>query len=83
MKCVFCGGAVEKKNTSFNYEEGDIYLVIKNVPAEVCSKCGEKTYSPDITDDLLRFAKKEFKPIAMIEVPVYDYAERKTINFIT
>lgn len=76
MKCVFCGGVVEKKNTIFNYEEGDTYLFIKNVPAEVCSKCGEKTYSPDITDDLLRFAKSEFKPIEIIEVPVYDYSNK-------
>jgi YgiT-type zinc finger domain-containing protein len=76
MKCVFCGGIVEKKNTTFNYEEEDKYMVIKNVPTEVCTKCGEKTYSPAITDDLLRFAKHEFNPIALIEVPVYDYADR-------
>ena len=42
MKCVFCGGRVEKKLTTFSYEEDDKYLIVENVPAEVCTKCGEK-----------------------------------------
>jgi hypothetical protein len=31
-------------------------------------------YSPEVTDELLRFARNEFKPSRKIEVPVYDYA---------
>jgi YgiT-type zinc finger domain-containing protein len=75
MKCVFCGGKVEKKSVTFSYEEGDKHLIVEHVPAEVCDKCGEKTYSPDVTDELLKFAKKEFKPVKIIRVPVFDFAE--------
>ena len=74
MKCVFCGGKVVKTNVTFTYEEDDKYLIIENVPAEVCTKCGEKMYSPEVTDELLRFARNEFKPARRIEVPVYDFA---------
>ncbi|GAI99481.1 unnamed protein product [marine sediment metagenome] len=76
MRCVFCGGKVEKKGVTFSYEEDDKYLLVENVPAEVCTKCGEKTYSPEVTDELLRFAKDEFQPMKIIEVPVFDFAER-------
>lgn len=76
MRCVFCGGKVEKKNVTFSYEEDDKYLLVENVPAEVCTKCGEKTYSPKVTDELLRFAKDKFQPVKIIEVPVFDFAER-------
>jgi YgiT-type zinc finger domain-containing protein len=74
VKCVFCGGKVVKTNVTFTYEEDDKYLIIENVPAEVCTKCGEKMYSPEVTDELLRFARNEFKPARRIEVPVYDFA---------
>lgn len=76
MKCIFCGGETIAKKTSFVYEGDDEYLVIENVPAEICMKCGEKTYSPEVTDELLGFSKKRFEPVKTIEVPVFDYAER-------
>ena len=76
MKCVFCGGSVERKMVTFTYEEDDKYLFVENVPAEVCTKCGEKTYSPEVTDQLLKFAKDGVKPARIINVPVFDFAER-------
>lgn len=68
--------AKQKKTVTFCYEEDDKYLFVQNVPAEVCTKCGEKTYSPDVTDELLRFARAEFKPAKTIKVPVFNFAER-------
>ncbi|MDI6784208.1 MAG: type II toxin-antitoxin system MqsA family antitoxin [bacterium] len=76
MKCVFCGGEVEKKLVTFTYDEDNKYIFIEHVPAMVCSKCGEKTYSPEVTDELLRFAKDEVKPTKTIAVPVFDFAEQ-------
>jgi YgiT-type zinc finger domain-containing protein len=74
MRCVFCGGEVVKKKVTFTHEENDKYLIVERVPAEVCSKCGEKMYSPEVTDGLLRYARNDFKPARKIQVPVYDFA---------
>ena len=74
MQCVFCGGKVLEREVTFTYEEDDKYLIIEHVPAQVCARCGEKTYSPEVTDEILRFARKEVKPARKIEVPVYDFA---------
>jgi len=79
VKCVFCGGKVEKKRVTFSYEENNKYLLVENVPAEVCTKCGEKTYSPEVTDELLRFTKDKFPPVKIIEVPVFDFECRGDI----
>jgi YgiT-type zinc finger domain-containing protein len=74
MKCVFCGGKLVKKTVNFTYEDVDRYFIIEHVPAEVCTRCGEKMYSPEVTDEILKFAGDEFKPIKKREVPVYDFA---------
>ena len=73
-KCVFCGGRVEKKSVTFTYEAAGNFLFVEHVPAEVCTKCGEKTYSPEVTDELLKFAKKKTKPAKILNVPVFDFA---------
>jgi HTH-type transcriptional regulator / antitoxin MqsA len=76
MKCVFCGGKVEKKKVTFLYDEDDKYILVANVPAEVCTKCGEKMYSPQVTDELLRFAKRRSKPVKTIQVPVFEFQKK-------
>ncbi len=73
MKCVFCGGRVESQKVTFVYDYDNDYFFIENVPAEVCVQCGEKTYSPEVTDELIRLAKKELKPVKTIQVPVFEY----------
>lgn len=76
MKCVLCGGKLKKENVTFAYEDEDKYLFVEDVPAEVCTSYGEKTYSPSVTDDLLRFARNEFQPARTIEVPIFNFVER-------
>lgn len=77
MKCSFCGGRIEKKKVTFTCEHRGRFLLVKNVPAEVCIQCGEKTYTPKVTDELLKFAREESKPTKVLEVPVFDFVEKK------
>lgn len=74
MKCAFCGGETIKAETNFTYEDEGKFLIIEHVPAETCVRCGEKTYSPEVTDELLRLARRATKPTRKIDVPVYDFA---------
>ncbi|MCH8295799.1 type II toxin-antitoxin system MqsA family antitoxin [Candidatus Poribacteria bacterium] len=76
MKCVFCGGRVESQKVTFVYDYDNNYFFVENVPAEVCVQCGEKTYSPEVTDELIRLAKKELKPVKTIQVPVFEYVDQ-------
>ena len=63
-----------KKRVTFAYDEAEKHLLIENVPAEVCEQCGEITYSPDVTDKILKYANNDLKPSRTIEVPVYRFA---------
>ena len=74
MKCVFCGGKVESQKVTFVYDNDSDYFLIENVPVEVCKQCGEKTYAPEVEDELIRVAQKKLKPVKTIQVPVFDYA---------
>jgi len=74
MKCVFCGGRLESRNVTFIYDYDDDYFFIENLPAEVCLQCGERTYSPEVTDEVIRLARKKIRPAKTVQVPVFDYA---------
>lgn len=76
MSCVFCGGKVALQNVTFIYEHSEQLIVIKNVPALVCDACGERTYSPETTEEIMQFARRHFKPIKLVQVPVFDYEHK-------
>ncbi len=73
MQCPFCGGQPVKETVTFTYEETNKYFFIEHVPAEVCLRCGEKMYTPEVTDELLRIVRSRLNPARKIEVPVYDF----------
>ena len=74
--CVFCGGQVESKAVTFSHQQDEHVILVKNVPAEVSGRCGEKTYSPEIADELLKFAMNRFRPLKTIEVPLFDFCNK-------
>jgi YgiT-type zinc finger domain-containing protein len=53
MKCYFCGGQTEERLVTDLYTEGNMYLAVENVPADVCQQCGERYYGPEVTKKLL------------------------------
>jgi YgiT-type zinc finger domain-containing protein len=73
MKCVFCGGKMQKQIVVFQHEDAGRWIIVENVPAEVCAECGETEYSREVVDKVMRFAKSEFPPAKTIQVPVFDF----------
>lgn len=41
MKCIHCQGVMERKTAPFQIDRKDYHLTLDNVPAWVCSQCGE------------------------------------------
>jgi YgiT-type zinc finger domain-containing protein len=75
-KCVFCGDKVVSERVTFVYESADSCFFVEHVPAEVCTKCGEKTYAPEVADELLKYAKREISPVKTVKVPVFNFAAK-------
>ena len=52
MKCPICRGSMKRGRTNLPVEIGEGLLFIKNVPADICSQCGE-AFIPDKVANLL------------------------------
>ena len=72
MKCVICKrGETEPGSTTITLEREPLTLVVKGVPAQVCSTCGEAYVDEDTTRKLLDMAEQEAKAGAQVEVREY------------
>ena len=59
MKCVICKqGATKLGHTNITLELEDMVCVIKQVPAEVCTNCGEAYLDAKTTQVVMEIAKK-------------------------
>lgn len=74
-KCVFCGGLLKRETVTFHYDNDEMYMLVEQVPAEVCQQCGERLYTPEVIDALLRIARQKTEPIKILSVPVYNFVE--------
>jgi YgiT-type zinc finger domain-containing protein len=48
-RCTFCKGTLQEGKTEFIARVGDEIIVIRDVPAYVCDRCGEAYYSAEIS----------------------------------
>jgi len=48
-RCTFCKGTIARGKAELIARVGDEIIVIKEVPAFVCDRCGETDYSPEIS----------------------------------
>ena len=60
--------------TTITLERGALTLVIKDVPAQVCSNCGEAYVDEETTRKLLDTAEAEAKAGAQVEIREYKAA---------
>ena len=72
-RCYFCGGKLQSKRATIPFVMNSSVVVVKNVPAEVCTQCGEAIMSSPIARnvDLLLTQVYHLKS----EVSVISYTE--------
>ena len=70
MRCIICkGNTIETKRT-FIQEDENCIIIIKNVPAIVCSQCGEVYYKDEIAEkleEIINLLQKMVKDVAIFE----------------
>lgn len=73
QKCDFCSGELIPKITSIDYKFKDFWILIEDVPAEVCNQCGEKYLSAEVAKKIEEIVRK--RPISdkFIKVPVLNW----------
>jgi YgiT-type zinc finger domain-containing protein len=72
-RCAVCGG--ELRHTTVTHEErrGTKLYLFQNVPAQVCTACGE-AWIEEATLQAIERLIREGEPTRKVETPVYDLA---------
>lgn len=72
MRCLICrGGEVEPGTTTLTAERGATTLVLRGVPARVCSQCGEAYFDEATTKRLEEIAERVYQTGAQVAVQEY------------
>lgn len=69
MKCSLCKhGETSPGTTTVHLNRGESAIIIKGVPAEICTNCGEYYLSEAITAKVLRLAEEAVRKGAELEI---------------
>lgn len=69
MECTLCkNGTTEKGLVTVTLEKGGTIVLIKEVPAEVCTNCGHYYLSSEMTQLVLEKGKEAYNKGAELEV---------------
>ena len=72
MKCVVCRqGDTRIGTATVTLDRDSLTMVIKGVPAQVCSNCGEEYVDEGVVAGLLRIAEQEARAGTQVDVREY------------
>lgn len=66
--CPICGGSRSDGETTFSVELGFGVVVIRHVPATVCSQCGEDWISDEVAARLETYVERAREKHSEVEV---------------
>lgn len=73
MKCTICAhGETAKGYITQTLQRGDVTVIVKNVPAQICDNCGEQYIDEEVAAALLKLAEQSVQ--AGVELDVRQYA---------
>ncbi len=77
-KCVFCGNIhFTKKNVQYIYKKNDDFIIINDVPADVCNFCGEQYFDGNDIENIENlynaFKLDNSKILRKLEIPIEEY----------
>ena len=67
-KCPLCGGRKKPGKTTFTVDMGFGVVVVRDVPATVCSQCGADWISDSVASKLEEIVKGAREKHSMVEV---------------
>ena len=70
--CPLCGGKRKQGKTTFTAEFGRGVVVVRDVPALLCTQCGEDWIADEVAEQLESMVKLAKKSGRQIEVSSFD-----------
>ncbi|MDR0842093.1 MAG: type II toxin-antitoxin system MqsA family antitoxin [Acidobacteriota bacterium] len=75
MKCFLCKGEMTAGHTTHTVDRGSTLIVIKRVPAMICSQCGEVWFGGTVQRQLEQILHSISSTVAT-EIAVVNYTEQ-------
>jgi HTH-type transcriptional regulator / antitoxin MqsA len=75
FRCQVCG-ATEAHQESVNevFLINGKYVLVEGIPASICARCGEATFSRETTERIRRMVHGEAQPVRAVAMEVFAYA---------
>ena len=70
-KCTFCKGTLRDGISTFTVDLGNCIVIIRNVPSQICTQCGETYYSTEVMQQLYYIAQSMQQ--SMTDIAVVNY----------
>lgn len=75
FKCHVCGGAAARQEfVSEVFTVEGRRVLVEHVPAQVCERCGEATFSRVTTEKVRRLVHGEGRPVRTVPMDVFAMA---------
>ena len=75
LKCDVCGStAIQDEIVSEVFHVNGQYQLVENIPASVCTQCGEKTFSREAAENIRKLLNGTTHPDHAIKLDVFSYA---------
>lgn len=73
MTCFYCKGNIETSTTTYMTDYQGCYIIIKNVPCEKCTQCGEEYLNGETLEKIEEIIEKVKGMLT--EIAVVDYKQ--------
>ncbi|MCK4762148.1 MAG: YgiT-type zinc finger protein [Candidatus Aminicenantes bacterium] len=75
FRCNVCG-STEKKESFVDemFRIDGKPVMVEHIPAAICVRCGEETFSRETTEKIRRMVHGEAKPIKSVSMDIFAYA---------
>ena len=75
FQCHVCGSREKKDDyVSEVFYIDDKPVMVEHIPATVCVRCGEETFSRETTEKIRRMVHGEAQPVGSISMDIFAYA---------
>jgi len=77
MNCFYCKSELEHTHAAFTVELDTCIIVIKDVPTEICRKCGQRSYNEEVAAGIERITdnmRNTFTEIAVVQYAAHNVA---------
>lgn len=75
VQCHVCGSdEIRDEMVNEVFIIGGKLVVVENIPARVCARCGEATFSRETTEKIRRMVHGDAQPVKSVAVDVFNFA---------